>query len=420
MFTPIQPVGVPLTLEQFLSYPRPINNPVSTLTRWYDESNQRPFVVPARLFINADYTILTRLLDDGLDLDLTHYLDAIKIAIRENNYDVVAKLSIAYPNSTRLTIDAFAISPDIVRLLKDKFEVAIDTRTINNYDLCNIQIIMNVIDNLDPDRSLTFCVDKRNELIRQYMKLLRRPIKLRISNNEVIARVNIDNSINDSDLELIDHDNQAQLLSTAINEGDCYLARKILEVVDLTSLSLSRICGLTGLTCLLTLYDEYPELIRNVGSTFLTLVNIDYGLQYCMSESFTKYWSSIDCRDVKNSNAMIELKDKVSNWDQIIELLRARPDDREITLLLSWCKNVIPASESIDNDNVIYLISQIDKLKYRVTDIMSILLRLHEAKLIDIRDYRDEHPYIQFIAERLERVVIIGRRVKNAMNVEYD
>ena len=248
------------------------------------------------------------------------------------------------------------------------------------------------------------------------MKLLRRPVALMVNSdvNDSPNTVDIDNLILDSDLESINHDDLTWLLTTAINDGDYHLTRRILDIID-PSDNLS-VYTLAGLVCLFTLYDEYRVAIRDVGRRFLQLINLDYGLNYCMSEPFIKHWSSIDYRDIKNPNVMAQLKGKVSNCNQVIELLRIQRHDGEVTTILDWCKNVIPASESIDNDNILYLINKLMD-DHIASEVMSILLRLHEVGIIDIRDYRDDHRYIKFIVEQLERVVVTGRRVKNATNI---
>lgn len=412
--------GLPLPFDRVLQE-------YDELIHLYEESNQRPFLVPSH-FHNLESSEFIQLLDDELDLDLSNYLRLMHTAIANDDYESVEKLIPYYGPDIPITV-RMSIQPDILRLLRTRFIVTVQFD--NQLDIKDVKSIMNTLDNLPETEGLLLVTNPELELFQKYAKLLGIHIIVKIRTNRINDKVIvISPSINELDIESIDHASRINLLESAINQGQMRLARRILSITD-EDIDQVGVDGIIGYYNLLVLAKEYPDLIPNnpVSEDFLDMIEIDYDVQYCMRDELRDYWKLIenDFRRINNPVVMATLRGRVENCDQIINSMRQRlvqiGDKRSQEYVATiynetkLCSNVIAASDSIEDENILYLISLLyDPTENSTTNndnsVMSLLIDLHNAKLIEIRSYGSDHRYLEFLARRLA-----SKMTKSSMNV---
>lgn len=420
----------------------------ATVIRLYNDSDQRPFTIPATLStsdISNDYQFFTQLIAYGYDLDLTNYPNLIRAAAHYGDFDAVEKLIPAYPPGTSLDVN-LDYPPVIVAIMSERFNL---TTFLNSDNLNYIPLIMNMVTNIKKPiliDTITIPSTDNISLLRSYFNICNIPVTIKPSlRTEGPVMIDIDQVTNQS--EDIVMDDRLILLNTAINEGRYQLAKRTVAMITNEDNLIDKliIYTLVGQACILTIQQQYPQLIADnrVQDEFIKLVNMDYDLEYCISDELAIYWDDIDLHKITNHNAISQLRPgSIHTCDYMLAMIRDRLSVQGEVEAYSWTTNIIdiclstisnPDNRFINDDNVLYLIGLLYDPSIDMRDrddptrlplsnqwdnnttnnkIMNLLIVLHQQRLIDIRQYADRHTYIEFIAQnmhdprnRLKRVV---------------
>lgn len=383
----------------------------------YNKSSERPFLCEESIFLNEDnyshyIDLYTKLVNEGLDLILPSNWNLLDWCINHGDYNQCSKLISLYKPTTVISVD-LDINPHLVLLLKAKLNVRLILPPCEN--LISPRSVMNVIENMKHynDDVLEVPLCDECKLLRQYLELFNIPFTLGydyynttiLNSTSVISR-----SYSNNEISCMNHEDLTYLLINAINEGRYRLANTICNAGSF-SITNDDITTLIGCDTLFELVESRVDIsVDDIQSIFVKLVNMDYDLEFCNRPTVSKYWNSIDVESITNTRAldllMIRCVINVPEFNNIVESLDEYKTSKEYIDRITLCSRVYSYSSMIKFNNVIKLIGMLDRFDGDISEkravnnsIMSLIISLLSDGLIDVKGYKNTHPYIDFLIE---------------------